>query len=312
MSFWAGLVGVALVAAFALGNAGWGFAVVGVILLWISISRFWTRYKAASNALLAKHTFEQLPDSDKQAVLDEVARIMTSGARYPSRDPHSELARASPPERFGFCALGMANLGIPPKIGKGWYEVRNPYAQIIGAHREIATVRRQLRSKYGVDIDLSNSASAQVDKSPIAKTPSSQPSVSRASDTGFIEPRHPNIVDAKPSRFFEIGDFTVVLVENPPVLSRDSAPREPIIATLSAMSPQKQLLEYTVQVCVRNRPPTIAVWQLDGKYRVLDAFSDEWKDLGKFTDFALREIRTELGLEHLPVAERFIKPEPRA
>ena len=104
----------------------------------------------------------------------------------------------------------------------------------------------------------------------------------------------------------------MVLVENPPVLSRDSAPREPIIATLSAMSPQKQLLEYTVQVCVRNRPPTIAVWQLDGKYRVLDAFSDEWKDLGKFTDFALREIRTELGLEHLPVAERFIKPEPRA
>lgn len=154
MSFWAGFAGIAGIAAFALGKVGWGFAAIGVILLWISIARFWSRYKAASNALLAKHTFEQLPESDKKAVLDEVARIMTTGARYPSQDPHSDLARSSPAERFGFYALGMASLGIPPKIGKGWYEVRNPYAQIIGAHREIATVRRQLRSKYGVDIDL--------------------------------------------------------------------------------------------------------------------------------------------------------------
>lgn len=153
MSFWAGLVGIALIAAFVLNKVGWGIAAIGLVLLWISMARFWSRYKAASNALLAKYTFEHLPDSDKEAVIEEVARIMTK-AKYPSRDPQADLARSSPAERFGFYALGMASLRIAPKIGGGWYEVRNPYAQIIGAHREIATVRRQLRGKYGVDIDL--------------------------------------------------------------------------------------------------------------------------------------------------------------
>lgn len=153
MSFWTGVVGIALIAGFAFDRLGWGMATVGAILLWISMARFWSRYKAASNALLAKHTFEQLPDSNKQAVIDEAARIM-AGARYPSQDPKVELARMSPAERFGFYALGMASLGIAPIIGTGWYEVRNPYAQIIGAHREIATVRWQIRGKFGVDIDL--------------------------------------------------------------------------------------------------------------------------------------------------------------
>lgn len=153
MSFWAGIVGIALIASFAFGRHGWEMATVGVILLWISIARFWSRYKAASNALLAKHTFEQLPDSDKQAIIDEVVLIMT-GARYPSQDPMVELARMSAAARFGFYALGMASLGIAPKIGGRWYEVRNPYAQIIGAHREIATVRWQMCKKFGVDIDL--------------------------------------------------------------------------------------------------------------------------------------------------------------
>ena len=157
------------------------------------------------------------------------------------------------------------------------------------------------------------SAQAGKWKRPYALTPEiTGAAVPSAGPTGFIEPRHPNIVGSKPLRFFDLGDFTVVLVANPPVLSRDGAPREPIIATLSAISKSKQILEYTVQTCVRDRPPTIAVWQLDGKYRVLDSFSEQWRDLGKFTEFALREMRKELGLEHLPIAERFIQQEPRA
>jgi hypothetical protein len=157
VSFWAGFIGIALVVAFAMGKVGWGLATVGVVLLWISIARFWSKYKAASNALLAKHTFEHLSDSEKQAVVAEVGRIMTAGARYPSRDPEADLSRASPAQRYGFYALGMASLGIAPKIGSSWYEVRNPYTQIIGAHREIATVRYQLRTKHGVNIDLGTS-----------------------------------------------------------------------------------------------------------------------------------------------------------
>lgn len=152
------------------------------------------------------------------------------------------------------------------------------------------------------------SAQAGKWKRPYALTPEiTGAPVPSAGPTDFIEPRHPSIVDAKPLRFFEIGDFTVILAENPPVLSSDGPSRKPIIATLSAYSPkQRQTLEYTVQVCVRDRPPTIAIWQLDGKYRVLDSFSEDWRDMGKFLDFALREMRKELSLEHLPVAERFV------
>ena len=119
-------------------------------------SEFWSRYKAASNVLLAKYTFDEMVDSDKQAVLDEVAKIM-AGAKYPIADPHAALAQAAPAERFGFYALAMSSLGMPPKIGHGWYDVRNPYTQIRGAHREFTTVRRQLRRKYGVDIELTSS-----------------------------------------------------------------------------------------------------------------------------------------------------------
>jgi len=133
-----------------------------------------------------------------------------------------------------------------------------------------------------------------------------------AATPGLIEPRRPDIPHSKPVRLFDLGDFTLALLENPPVLASDGIPREPILAALFAMSPQLQLLEYTVQVCVENRPPTICVWQLDGRYRVLDAFSEKWKDLKTFTDFALPAIREELGLKHLPIAERFVKQEPPA
>jgi len=155
MSFWLGLIGIFLLVAFFLGKVGWALAVAGGVFLWISVARFWSRYKAASNALIAEYTFERLAESDQRRVIDDVARIMV-GARYPIQDPKGTLERSSPAERFGFYALAMARLGIEPKIGKSWYDVRNPYAQIIGAHREIATVRHQLRSKYKVDVDLNS------------------------------------------------------------------------------------------------------------------------------------------------------------
>ena len=153
MSFWFGLIGIFLLVAFLFGAVGWTIATIGGVLLWISVARFWSRYKAASNALLAKYTFDGLPEPDKQLVVHEAARIMT-GAKFPAQDPKGTLERSSPAERFGFYALAMANLSMKPKIGEGWYDVRNPYAQIIGAHREIATVRYQLRGKYKVDVDL--------------------------------------------------------------------------------------------------------------------------------------------------------------
>src|SRR3990172_9447097 len=130
MSFWLGWIGLFLLVAFFFGKVGWALAVVGGVLFWISVARFWSRHKAASNALLAKYTFDRLVESDQRLVIDEAVRILDRPT-YPIKDPKSTLEQMSPPERFGFYALALASLGIEPKIGKGWYDVRNPYAQII-------------------------------------------------------------------------------------------------------------------------------------------------------------------------------------
>lgn len=118
MSFWLGLLGIFLLVTFFLGKVGWALAVAGGIFLWISVARFWSRYKAASNARLAKYTFDRLAESDQRLVIDEVARIMV-GARYPIQDPKGTLEQSPPAERFGFYALAMANLGIEPKKWQG-------------------------------------------------------------------------------------------------------------------------------------------------------------------------------------------------
>jgi len=144
-----------LLAGALLGKIGWGWGVVGAIFLYWPATRFWTKYKAASNAVLARYTFDLLSETDRNKVLAAVAAIM-SNAKYPSQDPEQELKSMAPEQRYGFIALGMARIGIAPKIGGGWYEVHNPYAEILGAHREIAWVKHQIRLKYGVDVNLND------------------------------------------------------------------------------------------------------------------------------------------------------------
>lgn len=150
-----GIIGIMLLAGAMLGKIGWGWGVLGAIFLYGSATRFWTKYKAASNAILARHTFDLLSETDRKKVLAEVSAIM-SNAKYPSQDPEQKLKSMAPEQRYGFLALGMARIGIAPKIEDGWYDVRNPYAEILGAHREIAWVKHQIRLKYGVDVNLND------------------------------------------------------------------------------------------------------------------------------------------------------------
>lgn len=150
-----GLIGIMLLAGAILGKIGWGWGVLGAMFLCWPATRFWARYKPASNAILARYTFDLLSETDRQKVLAAVSTIMSS-AKYPSQNPEQELKRMTPEQRYGFIALGMARIGITPKIGDGWYEVRNPYAEILGAHREIAWVKRQIRLKYDVDVNLND------------------------------------------------------------------------------------------------------------------------------------------------------------
>jgi len=150
-----GIIGIMLLAGALLGKIGWGWGVLGVIFLYWPATRFWSKYKAASNAILARHAFDLLSETDRKKVLAAVSAIM-SNAKYPSQDPEQELESMAPEQRYGFIALGMARIGITPKIGGGWYEVHNPYAEILGANREIAFVKHQIRLRYGIDVNFSD------------------------------------------------------------------------------------------------------------------------------------------------------------
>ena len=113
-----GIVGILLLAGALLGKIGWGWGVVGAIFLYWPATRFWTKYKAASNAILARYTFDLLSESDRKKVMVAVSGIM-SNAKYPSQDPEQELNSMTPEQRYGFIALGIARIGIAPKIGGG-------------------------------------------------------------------------------------------------------------------------------------------------------------------------------------------------
>ena len=159
-----GIIGILLLAGVLLGMISWGWGVLGAMFLYWPASRFWTKYKAASNAILARHTFDLLSDADRKKVLAAVSAIM-SNAKYPSQDPEQELINMASEQRYGFIALGMARIGIAPKIGGGWYEVHNPYAEILGAHREIAFVKHQIRLRYGVDVNFGDVVASTVQRS---------------------------------------------------------------------------------------------------------------------------------------------------
>ena len=155
MSTWFGLVGFLILIVAVFGKIAWGWGIWGAFLLYISIARFWTKYKAASNAVIAKYTFANLTNSEQLIVLASVKNVM-SNAALPINDPEETLKGMTPEQRYGFIALGMLSIGIAPKFGGGWYDVRNPYAEILRANREIAWVKHQLKIKHGVNVEFEN------------------------------------------------------------------------------------------------------------------------------------------------------------
>ncbi len=73
-----GLIGIMLLAGAILGKIGWGWGVLGAMFLYWPATRFWARYKPASNAILARYTFDLLSETDRQKVLAAVSTIMSS------------------------------------------------------------------------------------------------------------------------------------------------------------------------------------------------------------------------------------------
>ena len=131
----------------AMGKGSWLLAIVGLACFLWGITAFWTRYSAVRNALLAKLTFDRLEEG-------EARRRVTSKAVEIAGVSFLEMvATFSSAQRYGFYALAMISLGMPPALsGEKWFVVRNPYRAALGAEPEIASARHYFHKKYGVSI----------------------------------------------------------------------------------------------------------------------------------------------------------------
>jgi len=126
-------------------------AVVGLVCFLWGITAFWTRYSAARNALLAKFTYDQLEQSDARGRVTEKAREI---ARVSALEMQATF---SLPQLYGFYAIAMATLGVPPALsGEKWFVVRNPYTAVRGAGPEIASAQHYFWRRHGVSISFND------------------------------------------------------------------------------------------------------------------------------------------------------------
>lgn len=113
-----------------------------------------TRHKAAWNALVAHHTFDQLSSDQKDRVFAKVEEIESIVHRRPTTFL-DVVARTDEVQRSLFFALAMNNLGIPPAVDRAWwYPVRNPYGELSVDSPEIEEVRLDLQKRFGLTIRL--------------------------------------------------------------------------------------------------------------------------------------------------------------
>ena len=126
--------------------------IIAGIYLFFHVKSHGSKVGAAKNALLAKYTFSRIDSKTQSKVLDRTRDILRSGG---IRDATEKLQTLSERERYGFYALAMAELGIPPALGnETWQYVRNPFAALIRAESHIAASQNDLKNKYGVDITM--------------------------------------------------------------------------------------------------------------------------------------------------------------
>lgn len=110
------------------------------------------KYRAALNALVAKYTFDNLDNDTKSKVIDRTLDIVPNIDSDFNRDSLSELRDY---ERYGFIALAMAELDIPPAVHSfDWQYVKNPFTALIDAGKEIQLAQRQIWKSDGITVDF--------------------------------------------------------------------------------------------------------------------------------------------------------------
>lgn len=126
------------------------------------------RRKAAWNALIADHTFEQLSSDQRDRVLSKVEEIESAVRRRPTAFL-DVVARTDDVQRSLFFALAMNNLGIPPAVDRAWwYPVRNPFGELSVNSPELEEVRLELQKRLGLVFQLGIDVETEDDEDDIA------------------------------------------------------------------------------------------------------------------------------------------------
>jgi hypothetical protein len=125
--------------------------IVGLFVL-LRIKSAFTKYRAALNALLAKHTYQNLDLPSQQKVRVQTRIILFKGG---FRDSSQAIEQLEDRERYGFYALAMAELGILPSLpGESWQYIKNPFVALDNAEIQIGTAKIHLQKAHGVAVDL--------------------------------------------------------------------------------------------------------------------------------------------------------------
>ena len=126
--------------------------VVTCLVVLFRVKSSFSKYKAALNALLAKYTFETLDPETQRRVVDKMKSILSAGG---IRNVKDRALRLDDREKYGFYALAMAELDIPPALNAyDWQLVKNPFVALSNADTPIKAAKRQLSKSDGVEVDI--------------------------------------------------------------------------------------------------------------------------------------------------------------
>jgi hypothetical protein len=138
---------------------GWSLAAL-IVATWFALSRLWRFHvatQAANNVVAAAATFNTLADPSKSEVHQKAMEIIRRSGWRAERDPALE----DDAERFGFYALALAELGVPPVcLIKQWNLIRNPFREALNPSYYFAT-SLQVAERQGYAVSLQRPSSRQ-------------------------------------------------------------------------------------------------------------------------------------------------------
>lgn len=118
------------------------------------------KYGAAQSALIAKYTFSQLTEFNKNLVRTTAREVLRAGGYSPDMIDE-KIAKMRETERYCLYSMAMAAGGIKPAL-KGvlyndqWYHIPNPFAALINAEKQIKIAQYEIKNKYNINIDLTD------------------------------------------------------------------------------------------------------------------------------------------------------------